>query len=78
MPAALDRYYMREEVLSFPDDGNRYELVRGEWMMSPTPRAIHQTVVLNVALALKAHVKQHDLGDVAGDRSDGAGLGSRG
>ncbi len=28
MPAALDRYYTREEVLAFPDDGNRYELVQ--------------------------------------------------
>ena len=45
MPAQLDRYYTREEVLAFPDDGNRYELVHGELLVSPSPVVPHQLVV---------------------------------
>lgn len=64
MPAALDRYYRREEVLAFPDDGNRYELVRGELLVSPAPTSLHQNVVLNVAVELRAYVNRHGIGKV--------------
>ncbi|MEO7966812.1 MAG: Uma2 family endonuclease [Gemmatimonadaceae bacterium] len=64
MPAALDRYYTREEVLAFPDDGNRYELVRGELLVSPSPRRLHQRVLLKLAIALTLHAEQHKLGTV--------------
>lgn len=64
MPAALDRYYTREEVLAFPQDGNRYELVHGELLVSPAPRAVHQTVVLNLAVALREYVRRHGIGQV--------------
>ena len=45
MPAALDRYYTRDEVLAFPDDGNRYELVYGALLVSPSPVVSHQRVL---------------------------------
>jgi len=45
MPAALDRPFTRDEVLAFPDDGNRYELVYGELLVSPSPVLTHQLVV---------------------------------
>lgn len=64
MPAALDRYYTREEVLAFPDDGNRYELVHGELLVSPAPRSVHQRVVLNLARRLQDVVRAHGLGEV--------------
>lgn len=64
MPAALDRYYTREEVLAFPDDGNRYELVHGELLVSPAPRLAHQQVVLKLAVALSPYLKQHRLGQL--------------
>lgn len=64
MPVALDRYYTRDEVLAFPDDGNRYELVHGELLVSPAPRLAHQQVVLELAVALSSFVKQHGLGQL--------------
>lgn len=64
MPAALDRYYTREEVLAFPDDGNRYELVHGELLVSPSPRTRHQRVVTRLLVALARHVEAHLLGEV--------------
>ena len=41
MPTTTRRYAV-EEVLAFPADGNRYELVHGELLVTPAPGAIHQ------------------------------------
>lgn len=37
--------YTIQEVLRFPDDGKRYELVRGELLVSPAPAPRHQLVL---------------------------------
>ncbi|HXV85331.1 MAG TPA: Uma2 family endonuclease [Gemmatimonadales bacterium] len=44
MPQTARRYTV-EEVLAFPNDGNRYELVHGELLVSPAPRLGHQLVL---------------------------------
>ncbi len=36
MPDTARRYTV-EEVLAFPSDGNRYELVDGELLVTPAP-----------------------------------------
>jgi len=64
MPAALHRSYTREEVLAFPEDGNRYELVHGELLVSPSPRWRHQRSVLELAVRLREYVRRHALGEV--------------
>jgi len=64
MPAALDRYYTREEVLAFPEDGNRYELVHGELLVSPAPRARHQRAVGDLYFALRTFLVEHTAGEV--------------
>lgn len=53
-----------EELLRMPDDGFRYELVRGELRrMSPAgPR--HGRVVINITTPLDQHVRAHSLGTV--------------
>jgi Uma2 family endonuclease len=43
MPDTARRYTV-EEVLAFPSDGNRYELVDGELLVTPAPRSRHQLV----------------------------------
>jgi Uma2 family endonuclease len=46
MPAISSaRRYTAAEVLAFPADGNRYEVVHGELLVTPAPRAVHQVVV---------------------------------
>ena len=52
MPDTARRYTV-DEVLAFPADGNRYELVDGELLVTPAPNMSHQVVVgaLYVALA---------------------------
>ncbi len=39
------RRYTVQEVLEFPDDGNRYEVVQGELLVSPAPRNRHQLLM---------------------------------
>lgn len=53
MPDTARRYTV-DEVLAFPDDGNRYELVDGELLVTPAPGTVHQVILsrLHVALAL--------------------------
>jgi Uma2 family endonuclease len=64
MSAALDRYYTREEVLAFPDGGNRYELVYGELLVSPPPFLQHQRIVGRVFLALGRFLESNQFGEV--------------
>lgn len=55
-----------EELLQRPDDGFRYELVRGELRkISPTGFE-HGDVELEIGSSLRAHVKKHRLGKVVG------------
>ncbi|MBK6458835.1 MAG: Uma2 family endonuclease [Gemmatimonadetes bacterium] len=63
MPAALDRFYTREEVLAFPEDGNRYELVHGELLVSPAPQARHQRAIARLLVALARYLEEHSAGE---------------
>ena len=47
-------YYTADMVRALPDDGNRYETVHGELLVTPAPRALHQRVLqwLYVEIAL--------------------------
>lgn len=51
MPQTARRYTV-DEVLAFPSDGNRYELVDGELLVSPAPANRHQTIIMRLVLRL--------------------------
>jgi Uma2 family endonuclease len=53
-----------EEFRQFPVDGKRYELVRGEVHVTPSPATRHQFIVQNLALSLGLHVVKDNLGEV--------------
>lgn len=61
MPDAVRRW-TREEVLALPDDGNRYELIDGELLVSPSPRVLHQLAVWALYDRVSPYVRQHRLG----------------
>jgi Uma2 family endonuclease len=57
MPDTARRYTV-DDVLAFPDDGNRYELVDGELLVTPAPSMAHQVVVSHLQAALASYLKQ--------------------
>jgi Uma2 family endonuclease len=55
MPATM--YHSAETVRQFPDDGNRYETVFGELLVTPSPRKAHQEVLGEFSFQLQAYLK---------------------
>lgn len=48
------REFTREDRAAMPDDGNRYELVDGALIVSPSPKIPHQAAVVELAYVLRA------------------------
>ena len=63
MPNTAKRW-TREEVLALPDDGNRYELLDGELLVSPSPKPIHQWAVTELFKRLYPYVEKYRLGEL--------------
>jgi Uma2 family endonuclease len=53
-----------DELLLMPDDGFRYELVKGELRRMAPAGNVHGRVAMNVGILLGGYVKAHDLGTV--------------
>ena len=51
-----------ERVLALPADGNRYECLGGELLVTPAPRVAHVVVESALAVAIAPFVRKHDLG----------------
>jgi len=51
MPFA-PQYFTADMVRALPEDGQRYEVVHGELLVSPAPRGMHQRIVLRIARLL--------------------------
>ena len=62
MGMAAPVYWTAEMVRALPDDGNRYETVRGELLVTPAPRAWHQEVVGRLFVSLRAYLQAQPLG----------------
>ena len=71
MPALdLARRWTRAEVLALPDDGNRYELVDGELLVSPSPSRLHQRAVTRLWRLLDDYLTAHRLGEALTSPAD--------
>ncbi len=55
------RRWTVEEVYNLPADGNRYEVVHGELLVTPSPMPPHQRVVARLAHALGTYLEPLDL-----------------
>lgn len=55
-------YYTADMVRALPDDGNRYEVVHGELLVTPAPRAWHQEIVARIAERLRGYLRQQPIG----------------
>ncbi len=54
--------YTYRDLLTTPDDGNRYEIFQGELVRTPSPNDARQTAHSNLFGMLWSYVKQHSLG----------------
>ncbi|MBL8998336.1 MAG: Uma2 family endonuclease [Gemmatimonadetes bacterium] len=62
MPLA-PAYHTADMVRAFPEDGNRYELVHGELLVSPSPRPAHQRVLSRLCVAAATFCDEHHCGE---------------
>jgi Uma2 family endonuclease len=51
-----------DEVRALPDDGRRYEVVRGELLVTPAPSFHHQDAVLRLVVALRDYADRAGVG----------------
>jgi len=70
MGMAAPLYYSAEMVRALPDDGNRYETVHGELLVTPAPRAWHQVVVQRLTMGLSQYVDGRGVGHVFASPAD--------
>jgi Uma2 family endonuclease len=67
--ATRTKQWTLEEVHSLPDDGNKYELVRGELFVTPPPSEDHETILARLSRILDPYVAANGLGMVYHPRS---------
>jgi Uma2 family endonuclease len=63
-------YYTADMVRALPDDGNRYEVVYGELLVTPSPRPWHQVVVQRLSVALAQYLDREHVGVVFASPAD--------
>lgn len=70
MGMAAPVYFTAEMVRALPDDGNRYETVHGELLVTPALRWFHQELVGRVFESLRAYVRREPVGHVVFSPAD--------
>jgi len=62
MGMAAPTYFTADMVRALPDDGNRYEVVYGELLVTPAPRLWHQELIGRLAAALRRYLEEQPIG----------------
>jgi Uma2 family endonuclease len=63
-------YYTADMVRALPDDGNRYETVHGELLVTPAPRAWHQELVSRLLVDLVLYLRSYRVGHLIASPAD--------
>lgn len=73
LPDALDGHsrpvqgeWTYEDYLRLPDDGNRYEVIRGSLYVTAAPTPLHQYVVSRLHLLMGGFIAERELGVLLG------------
>jgi Uma2 family endonuclease len=61
MPLAYE-FWTVQDVYDLPDDGNRYETVGGELLVTPAPTLVHQVVSMRLTMALGRYLETCPVG----------------
>lgn len=70
MGMAAPIYYTADMVRALPEDGNKYEVVHGELLVTPAPRPWHEVVWGRLFIALHDYLQREPVGHLFGSRSD--------
>ena len=62
--ATATKKWTLEELHSLPEDGNKYELVRGELFVTPPPDPEHETIAARLTRLIDPYVEANGLGFV--------------
>jgi Uma2 family endonuclease len=63
MAMPLTGHFTAADLATMPDDGQRYELVRGELLVTPCPGGLHQPIVMRLFGELRDYLKANGLAD---------------
>lgn len=64
MPAELKRKLDYSDLVGTLDDGRRYELVRGDLLVTPSPTPVHQRLSKRLVLLLVDYFERRSIGEV--------------
>ncbi len=70
MGMAAPIYYTADMVRALPNDGNRYEVVYGELLVTPAPRPWHGIIQSRLLVAIATYLGRQPVGEVFGSRAD--------
>ncbi len=62
MAMPVQHYYTPADLLGIPEDGNKYEVVHGELLVTPAPRELHQRLVGRLLLEVGNYLRTHAVG----------------
>lgn len=68
--AATQRRWTYADYCAIPDDRLRYEVIRGELLVAPAPKMLHQLILHELAVILGVFIKRLSLGRVASSPVD--------
>jgi len=58
-PAPRDRRLTYDDLLHFPDDGKRHEIIDGEHYVTPSPNLRHQVLLGRLHFEIELFLRQH-------------------
>lgn len=53
-----------EDLKAIPENGKQYQILEGDLIVSPSPKTLHQIIVLNLSAILREYVKKRSTGIV--------------
>lgn len=62
--ATTNKHWTAAELRAIPDDRNRYEIIDGELLVSPSPTYAHQRLVTRLLIRINAYLEEHRIGEV--------------
>ncbi len=70
MPMLVERYWTPDDVRALPDDGQRYECIDGELLVTPSPVPRHQLVLMRFVERLLPYVREAGIGELLTSPAD--------